>query len=390
MQRDPAILLLAIGQTLAWASIYYVFPALLLRWEQELGWSKTELTAAITLAILVSALASPLMGRLIDRGLGAPMMGGCTVLGGIGLLLLSGVTEKWQFYAIWFVMGLAMSGCLYEPCFALITRARQARAKQGIILITLAAGFASTICYPVVFSLSETFGWRLGVAAIAFVVMFVVAPVQWLGVRKLQSDASESDAKTVAVPHSRAFLSKPKFWLLAFGFACLAAAHGAVLHHLLPLMDERGLSPEVAVLTASFIGPMQVAGRLAMMATENYISNHGVARTAFAMMGLSMLMLLGSGVSLAFLLAFVVLFGSAWGTVNILRPLLAREILGEQNFGAKSGALAVPYLVGSASAPYFGALIWSVGGYDLMIWVLLGFAVLGLSLYSYAYALSKT
>ena len=75
MIRDRAILFLAVGQTLVWAGLYYLFPALLLRWEQSLGWSKADLTAAITLAIFVSALAAPLAGRLIDASAGCAMNG---------------------------------------------------------------------------------------------------------------------------------------------------------------------------------------------------------------------------------------------------------------------------------------------------------------------------
>ena len=110
MRRDPAILLLALGQTLAWASIYYIFPALLLRWEQELGWSKADLTAAIALAVLVSALASPLTGRAIDRGQGALLVTGSALAGGLGLFCLSLVQELWQFYAVWLLIGPEWQG----------------------------------------------------------------------------------------------------------------------------------------------------------------------------------------------------------------------------------------------------------------------------------------
>ena len=75
MLKDRPIVLLALGETLIWAAIFYVFPALLLRWEQGLGWSKADITGAITLAILMSAFTAPLAGRLIDRGHGAVMMG---------------------------------------------------------------------------------------------------------------------------------------------------------------------------------------------------------------------------------------------------------------------------------------------------------------------------
>ena len=388
MRRDPAILLLAFGQTLAWASAYYVFPALLLRWEQTLGWSKAELTAAITLAVLISAALSPLAGRIIDSGRGPILSGGSSVLAGLGLLLLSQVTEIWQFYAVWALIGAAMAGCLYEPTFALVTRARGANARQGIILITLVAGFASTISYPVVYSLAEVFGWRGAVTFAAVVMLFVVAPTMWLGVRGLEAHRAKSAEAAPVQEHSRAFLRRPAFWLLAFGFAFLAVTHGAALHHLLPILDERGLSPEMAVLAASFIGPMQVAGRLAMMASERYLSNNDVALAAFGFMGLSVALLMFAGSAPAVLSAFVIFFGGAYGTVSILRPLLAREILGETNFGAKSGALALPYLAGSALAPFVGSLLWNLGGYDLMLWALAGCTALGAVLYRSAYRLA--
>lgn len=388
MRRDPAIYLLAIGQTLAWATIYYIFPALLLRWEQALGWSKADLTAAITMAVLVSALSSPLTGRIIDKGHGALLIGGSALAGGIGLLFLSIVNELWQFYAVWLILGLAMAGCLYEPCFALVTRARGKNAKSAIILITLVAGFASTISYPVVYTLAEAMGWRGAVVIGAAIMVLIVAPVLWFGAHRLEGAGTDKTNATVPVEPSRAFLKAPAFWFLALGFACLAAAHGAALHHLLPILDERGLSAEMAVLAASFIGPMQVAGRLAMMSSEKFLSHHGLAIATFGMLSISIVLLLFSASSPAFLSGFVILFGSAYGTVSILRPLLARDILGETNFGAKSGALALPYLAGSALAPFLGSLIWNWGGYDAMLMILVGALVLGASLYGLAHRLA--
>lgn len=384
MRRDPAIYLLALGETLAWASIYYVFPALLLRWEQDLGWSKADLTAGITMAVLVSAAASPVTGRIIDRGHGARMVAVAAVLGAAGLVLLSAVTALWQFYAAWIVLGLAMAGCLYEPCFALVTRARGRDAKSAIILITLVAGFASTISFPVFYTLAETLGWRNSVLAGAAIMAVIVAPVLWLGVSKLELGRVTLDTTQEPGGTGRAFLKTGAFWFLAGGFTCLALTHGATLHHLLPILDERGLSAEAAVLAASFIGPMQVAGRLAMMALQRHLSHHGMVIAAFSGMGLSVVMLLFSGSSPAFVSGFVILFGGTYGTVSILRPLLTRDILGEANFGAKSGALALPYLAGSALAPFLASLIWLGGGYDLMLLALLAVLVLGGLLYALA------
>ena len=347
-----------------------------------MGWSKPEVTMAITLGVLISALMAPVAGRIIDAGRGPHMMAGAAVLGGALMVALSRVETLWQFYLVWGGIGVAMSGALYEPCFALVTRAKGAGAKGSIVLITLVAGFASTISLPAVHAVAEAGGWRAAVLMAAGVVIFGSAPLHWIGGRALEAGRVEEPLVEAATPTPRrAFLRRSAFWYLAAGFSMVALVHGATLHHLLSYLDERGLSPETAVLAASFIGPMQVAGRLAMMMSEKYLSHHGVALTAFSLIAASVALLwLGQGAPVT-LFGFVMLFAGAYGTVSILRPLIARDILGGRDFGAKSGALALPYLIGSASAPWLGAVVWRFGGYGLMFAILIGLMVLGCGLY---------
>ena len=380
--KDRPIIMLAIAQMLIWACLYYSFPALLLHWEDSLGWSRSDLTAAFTIALFVSAFCSPLYGRLIDSGKGALMMTGASVLGGCCLLLLTLVTKLWQFYLLWGLIGVCLAGSLYEPCFALITRARGAQAKRSIIFVTLVAGFAGTLSFPVAHSMVAAFDWRSAVLLFAVVAIFVVAPLMWFGASAIEL---AGHARRAQIPEEaqtqRTFLRSPVFWCLAVAFSLAALMQGITLHHLLPMLDERGIQPEVAVIAISFIGPMQVAGRLAMMAAERHVSNHGIAITCFVLMAISILFLIGAGVTPTLLVVFVILFGGAYGMVSIIRPVIARELLGESQFGAKSGALALVYLIGSASAPLLGALIWSVGGYDLVLPGLLVLAAVGLSFY---------
>uniref|UniRef100_UPI0035657034 MFS transporter n=1 Tax=Marinobacter sp. TaxID=50741 RepID=UPI0035657034 len=135
---------LAIAQTLTWASLYYSFPALLPTWQAALGWSKSELSGAFTLALVVSAIAAPLAGSLIDRGYGRAVLAGGMVLGALLLVALPEVSEVWHFYLIWAGIGLAMSASLYEACFTVITRVIGSQARQVITVVTLLGGFAGT------------------------------------------------------------------------------------------------------------------------------------------------------------------------------------------------------------------------------------------------------
>ncbi len=389
MLKDRSIVYLAIAQTLVWAGLYYLFPALLVRWEQSLGWSRVDLTAGITLAIFISALVAPVAGRLIDTGKGTLLMVGSTLLGAICLIALSFVTELADFYLVWGLIGVMMAGCLYEPCFALITHARGVNAKQAIILVTLVAGFASTISFPGAHALSEAFGWRPAVQVFAAVLILVAAPLMWLGAHSLQNKTKVAVAKTEAlVIHRQAFLARPVFWYLALGFAFLAMVQGVTIHHFLPIIYDRGIDADVAIMAVSFIGPMQVAGRLAMMAAERRVTTHEITIACFVVVGLSILLLMNTVSTPELLVGFVILFGAGHGIVSIVRPLIARDILGENNFGAKFGALALFYLVGSASAPYLGSLVWGIGGYNLVLPVLIVLVMVGLSLYLIAHRLS--
>ncbi|NNE63564.1 MAG: MFS transporter, partial [Gammaproteobacteria bacterium] len=358
--------------------------------ETELDWTRTELTAAITLAILISALFAPLAGRIIDFGKGAMMMALSCFLGAICLIWLSLVTTRIEFYLIWAILGAVMAGSLYEPCFALITRAKQGQAKQAIIFVSLVAGFASTICYPAIHSLSESFGWRTAVQVFAAVIIFVAAPLMWMGASIVERNGRTFPVlNNQPVDRQRSFLNTPAFWFLAIAFLLLAIVHGVTIHHMFPLLADRGIGADSAVIAASFIGPMQVAGRLAMMAAERRISVNAVTASCFLFVALAIVFLIGTAEISTLLVGFIVLFGSAHGVVSIIRPVVARNILGGKNFGAKFGAMALFYLAGSASAPYLGSLIWNFGGYDRLLMVLIFLTVIGMALYLVAYRLSQ-
>jgi len=387
---ERAIVFLAIAQTFIWASASYIFPALLLWWEQDLGWARTELTGAFTLALLVSAAFSPLVGRIIDKGYGPEMMGLTTVGAGILVGCLAFVQEVWQFYLVWLLIGVMISGCLYEPCFAIITRARGLEAKRSIVAITLLAGFASTISFPLAHELANGFGWRTAVMVFCFIAIVIAAPLMYFGAKTVEDNKTvdESSAKETGNTE-RSFLKRPEFWFLGLAFALGSHLQQIIIHHLLAILAERNVIRDVAVLAASFIGPMQVAGRIAMVAAEKHASNHMVAILSFTAMGLSAVMLMLSGSGLGFIAGFAIFFGGAHGVVSIVRPMLAWQIMGSDNFGAKSGALASMFFVGGALAPYTGSIIWNLGGYDVVLFYLLMLAIGGLLLYLAAQKFSK-
>lgn len=372
---------LAVAETLVWAGMYYLFAALLLHWEAGFGWSRTDLAVALTTALIVSGLSAPLAGWLIDRGHGRVLLSGCALAGGILVGLLTMVEHYWQFVAVWFLMGFCMAGCFYEPCFAYLTRTRGAKARRAITLVTLLAGFAGTLSFPVANILANAYGWQAGALTFAGLICFVAAPLLWFGCDRPVLPTAvplSHEGKSAGNGGMAAILRQPVFWLLAIAFTAVWLNHASVINHLLPLLNERQIAPEMAVLAASCVGPMQVAGRIAMMMVERYVPMNLISAFTYVAIMLSSACLFAAGDWPWLLAGFIVLQGAGIGVTSIVKPVVTLQMLGQANFGAVSGALALPSILGSAVAPTMAALIWLAGGYDSVLAATFGCALIGL------------
>ena len=381
-QDEPlrgVVLPLAIAQIIVWAAMFYSFPALLLEWERDLGWTKTELSGAFTLALVLSAILAPVVGRFIDHGLARYVFTGCGLLGAAMLVLLSAVSAPWQFYLVWAGLGVAMAGCLYEACFAVVTRAMGSTAKRAITLITLLGGFAGTVSFPSAYVLIGFVGWRGAALTFAAAVAFVAVPLIWKGVLAAERGRDiEVHSASPSASDAMRILKRATFWLLAVSFSMIALQHGILLTHLLPLLDSRGFHAETAVLAASMIGPMQVVGRLALVAIGHRGSNMVVAVACFIAIGIASIALLETRVIPMLLVAFVLFQGSGYGVTSIVRPVVTADLLGRRNFGIISGFIATPFYLATAAAPTIAAFVWERGGYDRVILFALSAAGVGL------------
>ena len=356
------------------------FPALLLRWESDFEWGRVALSGGLTSALVIAAVTGVFVGRLIDRGHGRMLMT-TSALAGAGLIaVLPVIDHLWQFYLIWSLVGVMMAGCLYEPCFAVVTRQFGSAAKQPIILITLVAGFAGTLCFPLATSIADAWGWRTSVWVFSLLVGGVAAPLFWLGVGP---GASESAVRRPPVSvgfmeAARPVLSRPIFWLLAIAFGALSLNHGMIISHALPLMESRGVSPGVAVLAASLFGVAQVIGRLCLLGFNPRTSLVSVCGWAFAALCLASVSLAAASAALIFLFLFVGLQGGGVGIQTIAKPVVTAEVLGRTHFGTISALVSFAYILGWAFAPSVAGIVWALSGYTAVLKVTFGLGLLGL------------
>lgn len=364
MGQRAAIWTLALGQTLGYACLYYIFAALVLSWQTDLGWSKSTLAMGPTLAIVLSGGLAPFMGRLVDRGYSRALLTAGPLLGALALALLASSRTQAVYLFAWGLIGLAQSASLYEVAFAFLVRRLGAAARAAIVRVTLVAGFASTIAFPAGAYLSDIWGWRGAVWCAAAVALFLIAPLHWWSagvIRKGGPVQSKDDVARDKAALRRA-IGRAAFWVLGGLLALIALNHWMMVAFFVPSFVELGASEHLAVLAAACVGPAQVVGRLALLRVENGMSNQTVLALCLGAMGLAVLLLIGAGMAPALALGYAAVQGGAIGIMTILRPVLIAETLGPEGYGTIAGTVQVMPLLAGAAAPMLGALVLTAMG----------------------------
>ena len=361
---DPVVLALSLSQLVISAGLYYLFPALVLFWQDDFGWSLPQTMGAFSTALIIQGLTAKTIGRLLDRGLGPWLMAGGGVLAAISLVALVFVETLAMFYLAWAFLGLAMGLTLYDAVFALIIRSRGTQAMAPIAVVTLVAGLASSIAFVVAGVVGEAWGWRAVVCIMAGAIIIVHVPMVLSATLRLEPSVT---AVTRQPEASAPLVTRPGYWPLTLATMLSALGLGMVISHVMPLLTWTGIDPRFVLIAAALIGVAQVAGRL-LVALIGSSWNRSVL-VAICLMGLAgaLLALVLAPQWPALIFAFALLQGACYGISSALRPMLIRDVLGQRRFGAAQGAVLAPAFIAFGLAPLLAASVVSWAGYVSLI-----------------------
>ncbi|MCY0388396.1 MFS transporter [Robbsia sp. Bb-Pol-6] len=368
---------LAAAQLVSWGAIYYGFSLFVVPMERSMGWGRTETNAALSLGLLVSGLAAYPVGKWIDNGHGRRVMVAGSVLGAAMLLLWSQAHSPVTLFVVWIGLGIAMAATLYDPVFAVITRDYPGSFRTKITLITLVAGFASTVFIPLTQGFVDWFGWRGALIALAVSILAICLPAHWFAVGKDAPRENELEHKValqaVNSAAARRALRTPTFWALAVCFTTYYATFAALTFHLVPLMTERHVSATLILTTMAVIGPAQVLARVLWFTAGRGSRPSTVGIVITIAFPLSVLILIWAGTSPFRLIAFAIIYGGANGMMTILRGTVVQDVLWTEGYGAVSGLLSMPSNIAKGIAPISAAAIWAVNrNYVPVEWTVLG------------------
>jgi MFS family permease len=171
---------LGVAQIVTWGSLYYPIAVLGDSMQHDLGVSSTVLFAAFTLSLLISGMAAPMVGRLMEAHGARTMLCAGSVLGMAALLLLALANGPVGLFAGALVAGVAMAACLYDAAFMALNQLAGDAYRRSVTGLTLFGGFASTVSWPLSQLLLDALGWRQALLIHAVLQLVLCPPLHAL------------------------------------------------------------------------------------------------------------------------------------------------------------------------------------------------------------------
>ncbi|KQS80860.1 MFS transporter [Rhizobium sp. Leaf384] len=352
-----AILALGLTQIIGYGTLYYSFSILAPDMGKSLGWSQEWIFGALSVALLIGGFTAPWLGSLIDRvGAGVVMTIGSAVAA-TALVACAYAPGRTTYVAALIGIEVAANLVQYGAAFALLVQLQPTVAQRSITYLTLIAGFASTLFWPLTSSLHTHLSWQNVYLVFAGLNLLVCLPLHaWLATRVTHSRKQAASSSTQPVlgtqpPERR----RSGFRLMTTAFALQYLAGSAVLVHMVPLLVGLGLGTSAAIV-GSLFGPSQVVSRLINMVFGKRLNALHLALISAALIPGSGTILILSAPSIPGAMVFAVIFGMGNGLLSIVSGTLPLTLFGSEGYGKLQGRMMAARLVASALAPFALAL----------------------------------
>ena len=376
----PAAAVWALGATqiIGYGSLYYAFSVLAPAIGESFAWSAEWVFGALTLSLLLGGLVAPLTGRLLDRLGAARGMSLGSLLVSIMLVGMALAPSGTLFALALVLMEMASTLVLYPAAFAVLVQLGGRDAQASITHLTLIAGFASTLFWPLTALLESQMGWRGTYLVFAALNLLLCLPLHFwisrLSGNRFQAQA-QAEAGLATTPKQAGPASPALLGLLLAGFALQGLVLAAVTLQMVPLLLALDLGTHM-VLISSIFGPAQVLARLVNMVFGGRLSPSSLALIAASLIPLALLLFTTTAPDLAGAVLFALLFGLGSGLTSIVAGALPLHLFGPAGYGARQGQISAVRQIAAAAAPFAMALTMGQFGAPATLWTWLCLSLL--------------
>lgn len=369
--NTPTVLALGLTQTIGYGTLYYAYGVLVPSVGQTFGMSSNWLYGVFSIGIFIGGLFAPLIGRELDRR-GAHVILTCGSLFACLSLCLCALSPNIYFFgAAVILIEIAAGFVLYEVAFSGLTQIYRHDARRHITSVTLIAGFASTIFWPLTQELVSHFDWRWTMAIFALAHLLVCMPLHYFVLNaavpiKTTPTGSETATANEPVVHQGPERHKA-FILYAIAICASGFVYSAFPIHMLAIISNEGFSAEHAALIAMFMGPAQVMARLVEISFGQRFDAMVTGKVSIACLVACIGLLLASPGTVWSAIAFAMLYGISQGLITIARGTVPLQLFGIHGYGSLVGKISGLRFFVNASAPFLFAYFSARAGTDFAL-----------------------
>ncbi|WP_240795066.1 MFS transporter [Rhodococcus zopfii] len=348
--RRLLVAVFSVTSTVGFVAMVQILPVVLVPIAADLGTSRTAVAAASTVSTLMGALVAIPVGRILDRHGGRLVMTGGSAIGAVAVLLWSQVTSLAMLYVAFALIGLALVMSTYDSAFAVLVVATEPHERdQAILAVTMIAGLATYLVYPLLGWMVTEFGWRTTLVILAVTLAVTSIPAHLWAVPSRETHLSRvrrREGSPVA-----AALRRKRFWLLLIAFVAQAGSAAAFLLLIVAYLLDVGHSTAVATAVPIAVGALQILSRLILTTVARRVPIAKATAFAFAVQAAGLLLLPLAGLSIPLTLLCVAAVGLGQGVAVIARPSILADSFGVVHFASVLAAIAVPTALARAGLP---------------------------------------
>jgi len=356
----------------------FVFSLFVKPLEESLGWARGEVMAGFTLFYLMVGVASPIVGRYVDRFGARPVIPIGALLMGLGFVLVSRMSALYLFYLGYAIVGTGASAMGLVPCSAIVSN--WFKRKRGLALGLMAGGIGAggVVMAPFIGYMLSHFDWRAAYLSMGILIMAITIPLALLVVRTKPSemglypdgdDTPPADEADTDSEDKRGFTLKqairtPAFWLIAIAFAFSNFANMGTLQSSAPYLDDIGYPTATAASALSAIAFGSGTGKIIFGWLCDRIPAHRACAIGIGLQlaGILLLLTVRADSHLALIWTYALLLGLGVGAWLPTLSMLASTNFGLLFYGAVFGALNLAQSVGTSTGPLFAGLMHDITG----------------------------
>ncbi|HEV7692935.1 MAG TPA: MFS transporter [Hyphomonadaceae bacterium] len=353
------------------------------------GWSRAEISVAMTLVFIVMGVSGFAWGMASDRFGARPVVMTGAVLLSLGLMLASQASSALMFQLAYGVLVGAAGGAFFAPIMATTTLWFEKNLGLAVSLVSAGMGMAPLTLSPLTAVLIDSHGWRTAMFIVSILVLAVIIPAAFFIRRPVKPAAAPRAANAGPAPEQGSLLSalkSPHFIAIAIAYFFCCGAHSGPIFHTISYAEMCGISSLAAVSIYSVEGLSGLGGRLLLgLAADRFGAKRilivGLAVQAVVIAGYTQVNQLGQFYAMA------VVLGAAYGGVMPLYAMLARGYFKPEIMGGVLGAAVMASSLGMSFGPVAGG--WLFDTFGNYAWMYLGSAAAGLAAFIIAFSFPK-